>query len=118
MYKSACIEEARIESTLSHTDSKDVSLSQSCNDYDHAFDYQIDQWGVENLFHNLDEVIIRELKVYTEYWEKIISRTKSNCFVTSFLQNMVVWICITKTGRKYLSLTTNNFNLIKMMDGL
>ena len=44
---SAYIEEARIGSTLSHTDSKDGSHSHSWNDEDHAFDYHLDQWGVE-----------------------------------------------------------------------
>ena len=66
MYKSACIEEARIGRTLSHTDSKDVSHSQYWNDEDHAFDYQLDQWGVEKLFQNADEAITIELKMYIE----------------------------------------------------
>ena len=64
VYTSACIEEASIGRTLSHTYSKDVSHSHSWNDEDHAFDYQLDQWGVEKLFCNSDEGITRELKFY------------------------------------------------------
>ena len=45
LYTSTCIEEARIGSTISHTDSKDASHSHSWNDEDHAFDYQLYQWG-------------------------------------------------------------------------
>ena len=66
MYTYACIEEIRSGRTLSHTDSKDGSHSHTCNDEDHAFDYQLDQWGVEKLFHNQDEAITRELKMYIE----------------------------------------------------
>ena len=69
VYISAFIEEARIRRALSHTDSKDGSHSHSWNDEDHAFDYQLDQWGFENLFQNSDEVIIRNLKVYIENWD-------------------------------------------------
>ena len=58
MYTSDCIEEASIRSTLSHTYGKDGSHSHSCNYEDHAFDYQLDQWGVEKLFQNSDEAII------------------------------------------------------------
>ena len=47
VYTYACIEEASIVRNLSHTDSKDVSHSNSWNDEDHDFDYQLDQWGVE-----------------------------------------------------------------------
>ena len=35
-------------------------------DEDHSFHYQLDQWGVENLFQNSDEVIIRKLRLYIE----------------------------------------------------
>ena len=59
VYTSACIEEARIGRTLSNTDIKDGSHSHSCNDEDHAFYYQLDQWGVDKLFQNSDEVITR-----------------------------------------------------------
>ena len=64
VYTSACIEEARILRTLSHTDMKENSHSHTWNDEDHAFDYQLDQWGVEELFQNSDETITRELKLY------------------------------------------------------
>ena len=68
MYTSVFIEEASIGRTLYHTDNKNGSHSHSWNDEDHAFDYQLDQWGVENLFQNSDEAIIRELKLYIEDW--------------------------------------------------
>ena len=64
MYTFSCIEEASIGRTLSCTDSKDGSHSQSWNDEYHAFDYQLYQWGVDKLFQNSDEAIIRELKLY------------------------------------------------------
>ena len=66
MYASACIEEARIGKTLSRTESIHGLHSHSWNDEDHAFDYQLDQWGVDKFFQNSDEVIIRELKLYIE----------------------------------------------------
>ena len=69
MYTYECIEEEMIGRTLSHTDSKDGSHSYSWNDEEHTFDYQLYQWGVEKLFHNSDEVITRELKLYIEEWE-------------------------------------------------
>ena len=59
LYKSACTEEARIVITLSCTDSKDGSHSHSWNDEYHTFDNQLDQLGVDKLFQNSDEVIIR-----------------------------------------------------------
>ena len=68
MYKSACIEEVRIGRTLSHIDSKDGSQSQSWNDEDHAFDYQLYQWGVDKLFQNSYESVTRYLKLYIEEW--------------------------------------------------
>ena len=64
VYTSACIEEERIGRTLPHTYSKDGSHSHSWNDEYHAFEYQLDQWGVEKLFQNSDEAITRELKLY------------------------------------------------------
>ena len=69
VYKSACIEEARIGRTLSHTDSKDGSYNHYWNDEYHAFDYQLYQWGVEKLFQNSDEAIIIELKFYIKDWD-------------------------------------------------
>ena len=59
MYASTCIEEAMIGSNLSHTYSKNGSHSHSWNDEYHAYDYQLYQWGVERLFQNSDELIIR-----------------------------------------------------------
>ena len=70
VYTSVCIKEARIGRNLPHTDIKNVSHSYSWNDEYHAFDYQLDQWGVDKLFHNSDEAITRELKLYIEEWEK------------------------------------------------
>ena len=46
MYKSAGIEEVEIGRNIYHTDSKDSSHSHYWNDEDHAFDYQLYQWGV------------------------------------------------------------------------
>ena len=65
LYTSACIEEARIGKTRSQMDSKDGSHSQYWNDEDHAFEYKLEQWGVEKLFRSSDEAITRELKLYT-----------------------------------------------------
>ena len=66
---------------LSHTDSKYGSHRHSWNDEYHTFNYQLDQWGVEKLFHNSDEVIIRELKFYIEDREKlnINNKTQLSC---------------------------------------
>ena len=70
MYTSACIEEVRIGRSLSDIDTNNGSHSHTCNYDDQAFDYQLDQWGVEKLFQNSDEAITRELKLYIEEWEK------------------------------------------------
>ena len=64
MHTSVCIEEERIGRTLYHTYSKYGSHSHSWNDKYHVFDYQLYQWGVDILFHNSDEAIIREFKLY------------------------------------------------------
>ena len=98
MYTSACIEELRILGTLSHTDSKYGSRSNSWNYEDHAFDYQLDQWGVEKLLQNSDEAITTELKVYIKDWKNRISRTRANFNVPHFLQNVVAWISIRLMG--------------------
>ena len=68
LYTSACIEEARIGRSLSHTDTKNGSHNHTWNDGYQAFDYQLDQWGVEKLFPNEDKAITRELKMYIEEW--------------------------------------------------
>ena len=94
MCTSACIEEARIGRTLSHIDSKDGSFSHSWNDEEHAFDYQLDQWGVEKLIQDSDEAITRELRLYIEEWEKSNITNKSQVKKPCFLQNMVVWLYI------------------------
>ena len=67
-FKSAIF--VQTQGTLSHTYSKYGSHSHSWNDEYHAFGYQLDQWGVENLFQNSDEAITREFKFYIETWEK------------------------------------------------
>ena len=70
VYTSACIEEERIGRSLSRTYTNNGSHSHTCNDGYQAFDYQLDQWGVDKLFPNEDEAITRELKTYMEEWEK------------------------------------------------
>ena len=85
VYTSDSIEEARIGRTLSHIDSKDGSCSHSCNDEDHAFNYQLYQWSVEKLFHNSDEAIIRELRLYIENWENFNINNKRQLSCTIFL---------------------------------
>ena len=85
MYTSACVEEARIGRTLSHTDSKNGSHSHSWNDEDQDFDYQLYQWGVEELFQNADVEITRELKLYIEEWEKSNIKNKSQVSKATFL---------------------------------
>ena len=57
--KSDFINKSIIGRTLSNTDSNDNPKSRSWNDYDHAFYYQLNKCGVEKLFQNYDEVIIR-----------------------------------------------------------
>ena len=59
MYSYACVEEAIIGRNISNTNIKDGSRSHSWNDKNHTFDYQLNKWGVEKLFCNSDEVIIR-----------------------------------------------------------
>ena len=86
MYTSACIEEVRIGRTLSHTDGKDGSHSHSQNDEEHVFKYQLDQWGVEKLFQNSEEAIIRELKFYIEDWEKLNINNKNQLSCTMFFE--------------------------------
>ena len=66
MYTSACIEEARIDRSLSHTDTKNGSHRHTWNDDDEAFDHQLDQWGVDKLFPNEYEAITREFNMYIE----------------------------------------------------
>ena len=67
VYTSACIEE------------------DSWNDEDHVFGYKLYQWGVEKLFQNSDEVIIRELKFYIEDWVKLNINNNSQLSCTTFL---------------------------------
>ena len=85
MYTSACIEEARIGRTLSHTDTNNGSHSHTWNDEDQAFIYQLDQWSFEKLFPNEDEAITRELKMYIEEWEKTHIKNKNQVSKTVFL---------------------------------
>ena len=63
-------EEASIGRSLSHTYTNNGSHSHTWNYEDHAFDYQLYQWGVDKLFPNEYEAITRELKMYIEEWEK------------------------------------------------
>ena len=86
VYKSACTEESRIGRTLSHTDSKYGSHIHSWNDEDHTFDYQLYQWGVEKLFQDSDEAIIRELKFYIEDWGKLNIKNKSQLLCAMFIE--------------------------------
>ena len=46
MYKYACIEEASIGGTIPQTYSKGGWHIYYWNDEDHAFDYNLGQWGV------------------------------------------------------------------------
>ena len=59
VYTSTCIEEERIGRSVYDTDTNNGSHSHTCNDYDQAFEYQLDHWGVEKLLHNQDEAITR-----------------------------------------------------------
>ena len=89
VYTYACNEEARIGRNLSHTDNKDGSQSHFQNDEDHAFDYQLDQWGVEKLFQNSDEAITRALKFYIEEWGKKHIKNKSQVTKAMFLAKYI-----------------------------
>ena len=86
MYTSACIEEARIGRSVSDTYTNNSSHSHTWNDDDQALNYQLDQWGVEKLFHNQDEAITRELKMYIEEWEYKHIKNKSQVSKTMFLE--------------------------------
>ena len=66
MYTYDCIEESRIGRSLSHIDTKNSSHIHTWNDGDQAFDYQLDQLGVEKKIPNQYEAITRELKMYIE----------------------------------------------------
>ena len=59
MYTYDCIEEVIIVRTLSNIYGKAGLHSPFWNDKNHAFEYQLDKLGVEKLFQNSDEVIIR-----------------------------------------------------------
>ena len=85
VYTYAYIEEASIGRTLSHTDTNNGSHSHTWNDEDQAFDYQLYQWGVYKLFPNEDEAITRELKMYTEKWEKTHIKNTSQVSKVTFI---------------------------------
>ena len=53
MYKSACIEEAIIGKNISNINSTYGSHSRYCNNEDHVFDCQLDQWVTEICFPGL-----------------------------------------------------------------
>ena len=65
--------------------SKNGSHINSWNDEYHYFENELDQLVVEKLFQNSDEVIIRELKLYIEYWGKLNIKNKSQLSSTMFL---------------------------------
>ena len=117
VYTSTCIEEARIGGTLSHTDSKDGSHSHSWNYEDHTFDYKLDQWGIEKLFHNSDEVLIIELKLYIEDWGKLNIKNKSKLSYTIFLANYGSLALYDEYLEKGFIIDHENYNL-KILDGL
>ena len=77
--------EKRIGSNPSHKDTNSGSHSHTWNDVDQAFDYQLDQWGVDKLFLNEYEAITRELKMYIEEWEKTHTKNKSQVSKATFL---------------------------------
>ena len=81
-YTSDFIEEAKIGRTPSRTDSIDGSHIHSWNDEYHASEYQLDQWGVEKLFQNSYEVIIKQWKLYIKYRGKLNIKNKSLCHVS------------------------------------
>ena len=66
VYTSDFSEEARIGRSLSDTDTNNGSHSDTWNYGDQAFDYKLDQWGVDKLFPNEYEAITRELNMYIE----------------------------------------------------
>ena len=88
------------------------------NDEYHVFDYQLDQWGVENLFQNSDEAITRELKFYIEDWEKLHIKSKSQVSKAMFIAKYGSLDLYDEDLKNKLSLTTNNYDLIKLIGGL
>ena len=64
---------------------KNGSHSHTWNYEDQAFEYQVDQLGVENLFPNENEAITRELIMYIEEWEKTHIKNKSQVSKYMFL---------------------------------
>ena len=116
MYKYDCIEEARIGKTLPKTDINDGSQSHCWNDGDYDFEYQLDQWGVERLFHNLDEVLIRELKMYVEYREKLNIKDKRQLLRTLYLEKYVS-LDLYDEDLEELPLDMKNFNMINNLAG-
>ena len=103
VYRSACIEEAIIGRSISDTDTNTGSHSHSCNDDDQEFDYQLYQWGVEKSFHNQDEAITRELKMYIEEWGKMHIKNKSQVSKTTFLAKYGSLDPYDEAMEKYLS---------------
>ena len=103
VYTSACIEEARIGRSLSDIDTNNFSHSHTWNGDDPDLDYQLDQWGVEILFHNQDEAITRELKMCIEEWEKTHIKNKSQVSKTMFLEKSGSLALYDEDLEKYLS---------------
>ena len=65
------------------------------------------------MFHNSDEVIIRELKFYIEDREKLNIKNKSQLLCTMFLEKYGSLDPYDIYPEKYSPLTMNNFNLMK-----
>ena len=78
----------------------------------------LDKWGFEKLFQTSDKVIIRELKIYVEYWEILNIKNKIQLSRTMLWKSMTVWIFMTSMLIKDWSLITKKFNYMKMMAGL
>ena len=84
------MEEAIIGKHLSNTNINDGSRSHYWNDEDHAFDHKLYQWSVEKLFQTLDEVIIRELKIYVDEREEFNLKTRAKYLVLCFWKSVAI----------------------------
>ena len=69
------------------------------------------------MFHNSDELIIRELRIYIEDWEKLNTKNKSQLLRTMFIEKYGSLDLYDIDLEKHPSLTMNNFNLITIMAG-
>ena len=73
---------------------------------------------LRSFFTNTDKAITRELKVYIEEWEKTNINNKSQVSKSIFLAKYDSLDLYDEDMEKYLSLTMNNYNLIKLMGGI